>query len=169
MMWIIWTIVFVAFFMLLAQFISRLTGEKFAGLAKVIPSEQKDFTDDTITENTIERLSGSNMPYFENLLLIELKTPEQLQVSWKMDDNYFVKKLNDYHQENVDSKKGLLRLSFTGGGRHIYEDFPVRLDESPFEPLIHAPGSTVVAELGFYTAEHNFITVLTSNQVVIPR
>ena len=165
-MWFLWVIAFVVFFLVLAQLISRLPGENFAGLRKVLPEAHVDESDEVITENTFERLTGDTLPYFENLLLLEEQSPEQLVASWKLDDRLYAAMLAEYHQENVDVTKAVLRLSYTGG-RRIYEDYPVRLAEKKLEIIINAPGSTITAELGFYTAEHNFITMVKSNSVTI--
>ena len=165
-MWFLWLIAFVAFFLILAQLISRLPGENFAGLRKVLPETRVDENDAVITENTFERITGDTMPYFENLLLLEEQSPEQLLASWKLDSRLYAATLAEYHQENVDITKAVLRLSYTGG-RRIYEDYPVRLADKKLEIIVNAPGSTVSAELGFYTAEHNYISVVKSNSVTI--
>lgn len=166
-MWFFWVLSFVIFFLILAQLISRLPGENFTGLRKVMPEEHRiNDQDSIVTENTIERITGDTMPYFENLLLLEEKSPEQLLATWKMDNRLYSSMLAEYHQENVDITKAVLRLSYTGG-RRIYEDHPVRLAEHSLEIIINAPGSTITAELGFYTAEHNFISMIKSNSVTI--
>ena len=167
-MWIFWVIGFAVVFLLLAQFISRLPGENFAGLKKVIPDEMPRI-DANITDNTIERLSGKELPYFENLLLLEARSPQELLSSGTLNHAFYQEQLNSYHQENVDLDKAMLRMTYIGGGRHIYKDYPIRLADERLTLFVDAPGSTVTVQLGFFTEEHNFIPLMTSNDVVLPQ
>lgn len=162
----LWVIAFVVFFLFLAQLISRLPGENFAGLRKILPPTASEKTNTPIPEDTFARMTNDAVPFFDNLLLLEEKSPQMLLASWKMDDKYYADMLAKYHQENVDMGKAVLRLSYSGG-RRVYEDYPVRLSDSQMEILINAPSSTVSAELGFFTAEHHFIPLLHSPSVTI--
>lgn len=161
-MWIVWLLGFIVLFFILAQLITGSPRRPAGGMQKILPSD-----DEQIEQMArISTLEGST-PYFENFLTLDEKTPQSLVVSWKLDQQFYEQKLAHYHQENVDLEKAIIRLSSTGG-RRVYEDHPVRLNEKSLDLIIQAPGSNLTAEMGFYTEDHNFVPFLTSNEVKIP-
>lgn len=162
-MWLLWVLGFAAVFFLLARMVNGLSGKHSGGIQKMLPVvEDEDLEKDALLSAT----HADATPYFENLLTLDEQTPQLLKVSWKLDQQFYLDKLAHYHQENVDTGKATIRLSYTGK-RRIYEDYPIRLAEKSLEIIIDAPGETITGELGFFTEAHDFISILTSNDVTI--
>ena len=93
-MWLLITLIIIAGFILFSQFISRLDGENFRGLGKIITSERPISAQNAKTNDAFEIISGQNAPFFDTLLMLSLDNPQTLNISWKISHEEYARAVN---------------------------------------------------------------------------
>lgn len=166
-MWLLITLIIIAGFILFSQFISRLDGENFRGLGKIITSERPIAAQNTKLDDAFEIISGENAPFFDTLLILSLDTPELLSISWKISPEEYARAVSIHHASGTDTTKAVLKLNYTGR-LYFKEEYPLRLNEQKKQLSINAPGCEIYAEIGFYTDTGAFFTLACSNKITVP-
>ena len=166
-MWLLIIIIIIAGFILLSQFISRLEGENFRGLGKIITSERPSQKDSSAKDNALEFISGQNAPYFETMLLLTVENPDELLASWKISLEEYARAVKLHHASATDTTKAVLKLNYRGR-LYFKEDYPVRLSQNEHRLFVNAAGCELFAELGFYTDDGAFFSLARSNTIIMP-
>lgn len=166
-MWLLITLIIIAGFILFSQFISRLDGENFRGLGKIITSERPISAQNAKTNDAFEIISGQNAPFFDTLLMLSLDDPQTLNISWKISHEEYARAVSIHHASGTDTTKAVLKLNYTGR-LYFKEEYPISLNEQKKQLSINAPGCEICAEIGFYTDASAFFALACSNKITVP-
>ncbi len=166
-MWFLIFLIFIAAAFLFMQFISRLPGEKFPGLGKIITPEHNEIVNDVQVDDAYEIISGQNAPLFDTMLILSVNSPTEILFQWKVSEEYYQKSVIHHNAPGTDTSKAVLKLNYRGR-LNFKEEHPVRLADKQLSLNIDAPACELYGELGFYTDQDNFIVLARSNTVKIP-
>ena len=103
------------------------------------------------------------------------KDPSWMFLFWEITSGTFDYVRAQYGQDTLNSSRTIIRLYditdvefFDGNNAHTYYDMPVMLDAKSW--YIHAPqaGRSYIADIGFLTADGQFILLTRSNAITLP-
>lgn len=166
-MWFLIFLIFIAAAFLFMQFISRLPGEKFPGLGKIITPEHNEIVNDVQVDDAYEIISGQNAPLFDTMLILSVNSPTGNFISMESFRGILSKICYSSQRPGTDTSKAVLKLNYRGR-LNFKEEHPVRLADKQLSLNIDAPACELYGELGFYTDQDNFIVLARSNTVKIP-
>ena len=166
-MWFLITIIFIAAVFLLMQFISRLPGEKFTGLGKIITSERDDIVNDIQVDDAFEIVSGQNAPLFDTMLILSVNSPKEVLFQWSVSPQNYEKAIISHDAQGTDTGKAVIKLNYRGR-LNFKDEYPVRLADKQLLLNIDAPACELYGEIGFYNASADFFPLARSNTVKIP-
>ena len=166
-MWFLITIIFIAAIFLFMQFISRLPGEKFRGLGKIITAERNDIVNDVQVDDAFEIVSGQNAPLFDTMLILSVNSPREVLFQWSISQENYEKSILTHNAQGTDTSKAVIKLNYRGRV-NFKEEYPVRLADKQLLLTIDAPACELYGEIGFYTAQESFYVLARSNTVKIP-
>lgn len=103
------------------------------------------------------------------------KDPNWLFLFWEIVSETIDCIRSQYPREVLENARTIIRLhdvtnigNFTGNNSVAYYDMPVILEAKSWYINVPQPGKTYLAELGFLTADGNFILISRSNATLLP-